>query len=67
MDQEKPQYDLEERTFPFAKRVRDFVKRLPRTVCNVEDVRQLVRASGSLGVNYIEASESLAKEIFGWE
>lgn len=27
-------YDLEERTYRFAKAVRAFVKRLPRTICN---------------------------------
>ena len=65
MDQppQKP-YDLEERTYLFAKRVRAFVKRLPRTICNIEDVKQLVRASGSVGANYIEANESLGKKDF---
>jgi four helix bundle protein len=58
------QYDLEERTFQFAKRVRGFVKTLPRTICNLEDVKQLVRASGSVGANYIEANESLGKKDF---
>jgi four helix bundle protein len=57
-------YDLEERTYGFAKRVRDFAKRLPRTLSNIEDVRQLVRASGSVGANYIEADESLSKKDF---
>jgi four helix bundle protein len=57
-------YDLEERTFEFAKSVRAFVKRLPRTVCNREDVKQLVRSSGSVGANYIEANESLSKKDF---
>ncbi len=57
-------YDLEERTYLFAKRVRAFVKKLPRTVCNIEDVRQLVRASGSVGANYIEANEALGKKDF---
>lgn len=50
-----PKRDLEERTFKFAKDVREFVKRLPRTVSNAEDVRQVVRSSGSVGANYIEA------------
>ncbi len=59
-----PKYDLEERTFQFAKRVRDFVRRLPRTVCNLEDVKQLARSSGSVGSNYIEANESLGKKDF---
>src|SRR4029079_7897261 len=62
--QELKQFDLEDRTYRFAKRVRDFVKRLPRTVCNVEDVKQVVRSSGSVGANYIEANESLSKKDF---
>lgn len=57
-------FDLEERTFQFAIRVRSFVKSLPRTICNAEDVRQLVRSSGSVGANYIEANESLSKRDF---
>jgi four helix bundle protein len=56
-------YDLEERTFRFAQDVRSFVKTLPRTVSNIEDVKQLVRASGSVGANYIEANEALGKKI----
>jgi four helix bundle protein len=54
--------DLEERTYEFARRVRDFVRTLPRTLCNYEDVKQLVRASGSVGANYIEANEALSKK-----
>ena len=57
-------YDLEDRTFEFARRVRAFVKKLPRTVCNAEDVKQVVRSSGSVGANYIEANESLGKKDF---
>jgi four helix bundle protein len=57
-------YDLEERTFAFAKRVRCFVKTLPRTIANIEDIRQLVKASGSVGANYIEANESLGRKDF---
>jgi four helix bundle protein len=57
-------YDLEERTFVFARCVRVFVKRLPRTVGNIEDVRQLIRSSGSIGANYIEANEALSKKDF---
>jgi four helix bundle protein len=58
------QYDLEDRTLVFAKKVREFVKKLPKTIANIEDVRQLVRASGSVGSNYIEANESLGKKDF---
>ena len=35
-------FDLQPRTFKFAKDVRDFVKVLPRTVSNLEDMKQLV-------------------------
>jgi four helix bundle protein len=58
------QYDLEERALQFAKDVRAFVKALPRTIANEQDIRQLVRASGSVGANYIEANESLSKKDF---
>jgi four helix bundle protein len=37
---------------------------LPRTLSNIEDARQLVRSSGSIGANYIEANESLSKKDF---
>ena len=46
------QYDLEDRTFEFAIRVRAFVKKLPKTVANIEDGRQVVKSSGSVGGNY---------------
>jgi four helix bundle protein len=58
------QYDLEDRTLEFAKNVRAFVKKLPKTIANVEDIRQLVKASGSVGANYIEANESLSRKDF---
>ena len=57
-------YDLEERTHLFAKQVRAFVKRLPRVDANVIDGRQLIRSSGSVGANYIEANEALSKKDF---
>ena len=60
----KPIYDLEERTFQFAKNVRLFVKTFPKTIANIEDGKQLVKASGSVGANYIEANEALSKKDF---
>ena len=60
----KTVYDLEERTFQFAKAVRLFVKTLPKTIANIEDGKQLIKASGSVGANYIEANESLGKKDF---
>ena len=57
-------YDLEERTFQFARDVRLFVKTLPKTIANIEDIRQLVRSSGSVGANYREANESIGRKDF---
>jgi len=58
------QYDLEERTLAFAKNVRIFVNRLPKNAANIEDGKQLIKASGSVGANYIEANEALSKKDF---
>jgi four helix bundle protein len=58
------QYDLEDRCLLFAKRVRDYVKKLPKTASNFEYGKQLIRSSGSVGANYIEANESLSKKDF---
>ena len=58
------QYDLEDRRFEFAKASRAFVKRLPRTIANIEDAKQFIQASGSVGANYIEANESIGKKDF---
>ena len=58
------QYDLEERTLKFARDCRAFVKTLPKTIGNIEDGKQLIRASGSVGANYIEANEAFSKKDF---
>ena len=58
------QYDLEDRTLEFARRVRAFVKELPKTLANIEDGKQLINSSGSVGANYIEANEALSKKDF---
>ena len=57
-------WDLEKRTLAFARKVREFVKKLPRSIANAEDIKQLVRSSGSIGANYIEANESMSKKDF---
>ncbi|MGI8890325.1 MAG: four helix bundle protein [Chthoniobacterales bacterium] len=63
-DENPKRYDLEDRTFNFAKEIRGFVKGVGRSIANVEDVKQLVRASGSVRANYIEANEALGKKDF---
>jgi len=57
-------YDLEDRTFSFAKNCRDFIKEIPRTISNIEYGKQLIRSSGSQAANYIEANESISKKDF---
>jgi four helix bundle protein len=62
--QSTKQYDLEERTFNFAKSVIEFINKLQKTLANVEVSKQLVRSAGSVGANYIEANESFSKKDF---
>jgi four helix bundle protein len=57
-------FDLEERTLLFAKNVRKFIIKLPGTISNREDSKQLIRSSGSVGANYIEANEAVSKKDF---
>jgi four helix bundle protein len=58
------QYDLEERTFQFAKNIGLFAKKLPKDITNLEYSKQVVDASGSVEANYIEANEALSKKDF---
>ena len=57
-------YDLEQRTLVFARNTRNYLKKLPKTLLNMDDVKQVLRSSGSVGANYIEANESLSKKDF---
>ena len=57
-------YDLEERTFLFAKNVIEYVRNLPKGIAYSEIGKQLVRSASSVGANYIEANESLSKKDF---
>ena len=60
----EPKSDLEKRTAKFAKDVRALVKKIPKTIENVEDGRQLIRSSGSVVANYIEANECVGDDDF---
>ncbi|MES1214278.1 MAG: four helix bundle protein [Bacteroidota bacterium] len=53
------EHPLEERCHQFAKKVREFCRKIKIDGANFEDIKQLVRASGSVGANYIEANENL--------
>lgn len=53
---------LDQRTLQFAKDVRRFIDKLPKTITNMTDGKQLARSSGSIGANYIEANECLSEK-----
>ncbi|MEN6386509.1 MAG: four helix bundle protein [Phycisphaerales bacterium] len=57
-------YDLEERTLKFAKDIREFIFKINKNFITLEDSKQLIRSSGSVGANYIEANEALSKKDF---
>ena len=57
-------HTLEQRTQVFAKKVRAFLQPLQRRPLFFEDSKQLLRSSGSVAANYIEANESLTKKDF---
>ena len=53
--------ELEQRALIFAKDVRTFCRKLKWDIINQEDIKQVVRSSGSVGANYIKANENLGK------
>jgi four helix bundle protein len=57
-------YDLEDRTFQFAKSVSLYIKQLSKSVSNLGYSRQVVDSSGPVGANYIGANEALSKKDF---
>ena len=61
-DQNSKLYDLEERTFQFAKKTALYVEELQKSISNPKYSRQLVDSSGPVGADYIEAIESLGKK-----
>lgn len=57
-------YDLEERTYNFAKNCRELIRKISKSISNIEDSSQLARSSGSVAANYIEANEAISKKDF---
>jgi four helix bundle protein len=53
--------ELEFRFHSFGKKTRDFCLKLKWDIINSEYIRQVIRSSGSVGANYIEASDDLGK------
>ena len=57
-------FDLEERTLQFSKLVLIFARGIPRSLENVEMVKQVIRSAVSVGANYREANEAISKKDF---
>lgn len=57
-------YDLEERTGKFGEAIIDFVKKIKPDHINRPIIDQLVRASTSIGANYMEANGAESKRDF---
>lgn len=53
--------ELEIRFHNFANKTRNFCLNLKWDIINSEYIRQLIRSSGSVGANYIEAADDLGK------
>lgn len=60
----KRKADLLQRTTRFAKDVRTFVRKTPRTIASLGDCRRLVYASGAIGAHYISADEAPTRQDF---
>lgn len=56
--------ELVDRTYRFARDVRRVVNQLPRTVASYEDSKQVIRSSGSVASNYLEAQEGMSRKDF---
>ena len=57
-------YDLEERTFLFAKGTKEFLKQIEKSIHNVEYYKQLIRSSGLVAANLVEANESFSRNDY---
>lgn len=59
-----PKFDLEERTFRFARNVRNLIELLASSRVMSDDKKQVVRSSGSVAANYLEANEGVSGNEF---
>lgn len=62
--QSTKQYNLEERTLLYGKRIIHLVKALPKNTVNFALIGQVLRSGTSMGANYREAKETETKKRF---
>lgn len=60
----KQEFDLEDRTLEFGKKIIRFCKKVPVNPTTKPLITQLIRAGTSVGANYREANEALSKKDF---
>lgn len=60
---EKP-YNLDERTYSFALDVRQFLRNTKWDPVSWPDIKQVLRSSGSIAANYIEALEAISSDDY---
>lgn len=60
----KVRFELEDRTRVFASDIRKALRSLPKIEATSTDIRQLLRSSGSIAANYIEANEAVSRKDF---
>jgi len=63
-DSSKQNYDLEERTAKFGEAVIDFIKQIKPDYVSKPLLTQLIKASTSIGANYMEANGAESKKDF---
>jgi four helix bundle protein len=59
-----PQFTLAPRTTKLACDVGLFISAIPKTMVNMDDLKQLGRSSGSVAANYLEADEAISSKDF---
>lgn len=62
-NKEKP-YNLEERTYAFAIEVRLFLRNTNWDPVSWPDIKQVLRSSGSVAANYLEALEAFSPDDY---
>ena len=61
---EKPKYDLEERTQVFGELIIDFAKTVPKNVITIPLVNQFVKSGTAIGALYCEADCAESRKDF---
>src|SRR3989344_7144665 len=67
MDQvsnEKPKYDLEERTAKFGEEIIRLCRTTKKDIITIPLINQIIRSATSIGANYMEANGASSKKDF---